>query len=121
MKQEAFVAVTLVSLIAFTGCEQPKTPEPTAQQSNASGYGFSQGYPTADGAKKAIDDTDFGRAVQAYRFWYPTVSNEGIFQGNRDAGIQDNAGGGYAATSPRQVGFTLNSNPPYRGAGPDLF
>lgn len=83
-------------------------------------YGFSQGYPTADGAEKAIDDTDFGRAVQAYRFWYPTVSNEGIFQGNRDIGIQDNVAGGMSAAGPRQVGFTLNSDTPYASATIDV-
>ena len=54
--------------------------------------------------------------MTAYRFWYPTVSVEGIFNGNREAGLIDNEMIGYCATSPRQVGFTLNSDTPY-GAG----
>ena len=120
MKQEAFVAVTFMALVVLTGCEQPKTPE-TAKQSSTSDYGFSQGYPTADGAEKAIDDTDFGRAVQAYRFWYPTVSNEGIFQGNRDIGIQDNVAGGMSAAGPRPGSRrTLNSDTPYASATIDV-
>jgi hypothetical protein len=58
--------------------------------------------------------------MQAYRFWFPTVSSEGIFQGNRDIGIQDNVAGGIAAAGPLQVGFTLNSDTPYASAAIDV-
>jgi hypothetical protein len=88
--------------------------------SQNSGYTFAQNYPTADTAKKSYDEVDYQRALQAYRFWYPTVSAEGIFQGNRDIGIQDNVGGGISAAGPRQVGFTLNSDTPYASATIDL-
>jgi hypothetical protein len=119
-KQKMLIAATVVLASFVIACEQPKPSQPATEQSSASGYSFSQGYPTDDGAKKAIDDNDFQRAVQAYRFWYPTVSNEGIFQGNRDIGIQDNVGGGMAAAGPRQVGFTLNSDTPYGSATLDV-
>lgn len=56
----------------------------------------------------------------AYHFWYPTVSAEGIFQGNRDAGIQDNVGGVILAAGPRQVAFTANSDTPYGSAALDV-
>ena len=52
----------------------------------------------------------------AYRFWYPTVSAEGIFNGNREFGIKDGEAWGIAAAGPRQIGFTLNSDTPY-GSG----
>ena len=58
--------------------------------------------------------------MTAYRFWYPAVSVEGIFKGNRDAGIEDNKAMGIAAAGPRQVGFTLNSDTPYGSATLDL-
>jgi hypothetical protein len=107
------IAAAAILTIALAGCEQPKTPSATEQASSAAtSYSFNQGYPTDAAAKQAIDDTDYQRAVQAYRFWYPTVSNEGIFQGNRDIGMQDNVNGGYVAATPRQVGFTLNSDTP---------
>jgi hypothetical protein len=111
--------LALLAIASLTGCEQTKPVEPATQTSNA-GYAFNQGYPTADAAKQAIDDTDYQRAVQAYRFWYPTVSNEGIFQGNRDLGINDNVNGGMSAAGPRQVGFTLNSDTPYASATIDV-
>ena len=118
--QRMLVIASVVLALLVIGCEQPKTSQLTSEQSSGSGYSFSQGYPTDDGAKKAIDDNDFQRAVQAYRFWYPTVSNEGIFQGNRDIGIQDNVAGGISAAGPRQVGFTLNSDTPYASATIDV-
>jgi hypothetical protein len=54
--------------------------------SAATEYIFKGGYPAAETIRKASDETDFQRAVAAYRFWYPTVSCEGIFNGNREAG-----------------------------------
>jgi hypothetical protein len=110
------LAVFLIAGL-LAGCQQPKpVSEQAATPANGSGYAFVQGYPTTDAAQKANDDADFSRAVQAYRFWYPTVSTEGIFQGNRDLGIKDNEAIGIAAAGPRQVGFTLNADTPY-GAG----
>ena len=83
-------------------------------------YVFERGYPTQDTANRARNDADFERAVTAYRFWYPAVSVEGIFNGNRAVGIQDNEAMGIAAAGPRQVGFTLNSDTPYGSATLDL-
>lgn len=77
---------------------------------------FERGFPTEEGARRVRQEAHFQRAVTAYRFWYPTVSVEGIFNGNREIGIADNESIGIASTGPRQVGFTLNSDTPY-GAG----
>ena len=78
---------------------------------------FKGGFPPADDAQKARDEADYQRAVTAYRFWYPTVSCEGIFNGNREKGINDNESFAIMATGPRQVMFTPNSDTPY-GFGP---
>jgi hypothetical protein len=77
---------------------------------------FKQGFPTAAAAKTAQDDADFQRAVTAYRFWYPTVSCEGIIAGGRAAGVKDNEAFMIMACGPKQVAFTPNSDTPY-GAG----
>jgi hypothetical protein len=77
---------------------------------------FKGGFPSPDEAQKARDDADYQRAVTAYRFWYPTVSCEGIFNGNREKGINDNEGVVILSAGPRQVAFTANSDTPY-GAG----
>jgi hypothetical protein len=78
------------------------------------------GFPSHDSAHHARDGADLQRAIVAYRFWYPTVSMEGIFNGNREIGIADNTKIGIAACGPRQVGFTLNSDTPYGSAVLDL-
>ncbi|MEV0649683.1 DUF1214 domain-containing protein [Phytomonospora sp. NPDC050363] len=83
-------------------------------------YPFVDGYPLPISAAQARDDALFQRAVTAYRFWYPTVSAEGVFQGNRDVGIADGEGMGLVAAGPRQVGFTLNSDTPYGATAIDL-
>lgn len=91
-----------------------------ASAHDAASYTFELGYPTAETTKKALEDADYQRAITAYRFWYPTVSVEGIFNGNREAGIKDNEAIGAAAAGPRQVGFTLNSDTPYGSATLDV-
>lgn len=77
---------------------------------------FKGGFPSADDSQKSHDEADYQRAITAYRFWYPTVSCEGIFNGNREKGIQDNEGIVILSARPRQVAFTANSDTPY-GAG----
>ena len=67
-------------------------------------------------ADRRSDEADFQRAVTAYRFWYPTVSCEGIFNGGREIGIKDSESVMIMSAGPRQVAFTANSDTPY-GAG----
>lgn len=77
---------------------------------------FKGGFPSDEQTQVARDDADFQRAVTAYRFWYPTVSCEGIFNGGRAIGIKDNENLMIMSAGPRQVAFTANSDTPY-GAG----
>jgi hypothetical protein len=87
---------------------------------SADNYKFDIGFPTPATSQRARDDADLQRAIIAYRFWYPTVSVEGIFNGNREVGLKDNEAMGAAAAGPKQVGFTLNSDTPYGSATLDL-
>ncbi|MGC4001952.1 MAG: DUF1254 domain-containing protein [Pirellulales bacterium] len=61
----------------------------------------------------AQDDADLQRAITAYRFWYPTVSCEGMIEGGRAVGVKDNAGFMIMACGPKQVAFTPNADTPY--------
>lgn len=96
----------------------PAHAEPA--NTTASSYKFERGYPTAKTSQRVRDDEALQRAIVAYRFWYPTVSVEGIFNGNRAVGIEDGKKWGIAAAGPRQVGFTLNSDTPYGSAVIDV-
>ena len=83
-------------------------------------YEFKGGFPTPETARRVQDDQDYQRAIQAYRFFYPTVSMEGTFQGQRDAGAEDNKSAMILAGGPRHVLFTGNSDTPYMAAVLDL-
>jgi hypothetical protein len=76
-------------------------------------YVFERGFPTPETAQRAYDGADLNRAIQAYRFFYPTVSGLAIFKGNLDVGLVPNRVFGSLDTKPLQVGFTLNSDTPY--------
>jgi len=78
-------------------------------------YAFMGGYPTPQEAQRVRDEQDLQRAVQAYRFFYPTVSMEGVFQGTREAGAPDNKGALIFSGAPRHLLFTGNSDTPYMG------
>lgn len=76
-------------------------------------YVQERGFPTPEMAQAAYDDADLNRAIQAYRFFYPTVSGLAIFKGFERVGGIANQTFGTLETEPLQVGFTLNSDTPY--------
>lgn len=76
-------------------------------------YQFKAGFPTIEAAQKAYDDVDLGRAIEAYRFFYPTVSGYAILKGNLKIGIVPNKVFGTLDTQPKHVVFTANSDTPY--------
>jgi len=88
------------------GMHPHATAEPTQRISKG-------GYPKPETLEKTFNETDLDRAVQAYRFFYPTVSGMAIWKGSLKAGGVPNAAFGVIDTQPRHVGFTLNSDTPY--------
>jgi len=66
-------------------------------------------------AVAAHREQDLRRALEAYHFFYPTVSMEAIARGTRAAGAADNKAALLVVAEPRHVGFTLNSDTPYAG------
>lgn len=83
-------------------------------------YEFKGGYPTPETIQKAYDDADLARAIQAYKFFYPTVSFEGTWRGNLKEGAVPNKVFPLLEGSPRQLVFTPNSDTPYAGLPLDL-
>lgn len=81
---------------------------------------IAKGFPSDATARQLRDEADLQRAVIAYRFWYPTVSAEGIFQANRSLGLAETGELPVLAAGPRHRGLTLNSDTPYCGGPIDL-
>lgn len=82
-----------------------------AQSSEQSG--FPGGFPTAETVQKAYDDADLSRAIEAYKFFYPTVSFASVFAGLKQAGFEANRSAAVFQITPKQVIFTPNSDTPY--------
>jgi hypothetical protein len=85
----------------------------TATPAQKIGYEFQHGFPVGDTVRQAYDDADFNRALQAYRFFYPTVSGAAIVKGNEQIGIVPNKVFGILDCAPEQLVFTANSDTPY--------
>ena len=74
---------------------------------------FVNGYPSAAAAQTLYGAADLNRAIEAYKFFYPTVSGEAILRGTQAVGAVPNKVFGTLDTKPMHVGFTLNSDTPY--------
>jgi hypothetical protein len=81
---------------------------------------YQAGFPAPASASAAHGAQDLRRALEAYHFFYPTVSMEAIMRGTRRAGAVDNRSAMSVVAQPRHVGFTLNSDTPYAGGVLDL-
>jgi hypothetical protein len=81
---------------------------------------FERSFPTPETTRALHDQQALQRAVEAYRFFYPTVSMEGFFEGSRKAGIEDGKGILTLAVTPRHIILTANSDTPYAGTTWDL-
>jgi hypothetical protein len=115
MKKKVILTLVACTFGLLGSCRQrsaeqaPQTGAPAV----AANYAFDRGYPTSDTVQRAYDGADLNRAIQAYRFFYPTVSGHAIFKGNEKIGIVPNKVSGTLDSQPKHVGFTLNSDTPY--------
>lgn len=90
------------------------------EDSETDGYAIEGGFPTPETIQRAYDDADLARAIEAYKFFFPTVSMSAIAQGNLAAGLGYNKGYLLLKGSPAQTVLTPNSDTPYTGALIDL-
>ena len=120
-RRKTLLGATALAAASALGSESPIRVAPSPAYAKAAAHtrgddgrhGFERGFPTPETARRAHDEQDYERAVQAYQFFYQTISMEGIFQGIRDAGVADNQGALLFACSPKNVLFTPNSVTPY--------
>jgi hypothetical protein len=98
-------AVMLVAAAMPGGC--------STSSSTSWNDGFKGGYPAPQTVQKAYDDADLARAIDAYKFFYPTVSGAAIVKGNEEIGVVPNKVFGILDCAPAQLVFTANSDTPY--------
>jgi len=90
-----------------------------SSSSNHSLYEFNLGYPTAGTIKLAYNNTDLNRAIESYKFFYPTMINEAMMQ-VMPPGNKSNPVGIKLVAGPHHQIFTANSDTPYIFATLDL-
>jgi len=113
------IAITLL----FAACTQTNNSANQSSDSTAvdkTDYEFVAGYPTDATIQKAYDDADLNRAIQTYRFFYPTVSFMGTWKGNLKNGVVPNKVFAILDGTPQQLVFTPNSDTKYAGLAFDL-
>lgn len=91
-----------------------------ADKENVSPYKFKGGYPTSETIQLAYDQADLNRAIQTYRFFYPSVSIIATWKGNLKGGCVPNKVFALLEGTPLQLVFTPNSDTPYAGLPLDL-
>src|ERR1700744_5305715 len=83
-----------VFLLALTACNQSPTGQKVTEtgynKDSSADYKFLNGYPTAETVQKAYDEADLNRAIQVYRFFYPSVSIMATWKGNLAGGVIPN-------------------------------
>jgi hypothetical protein len=72
-----------------------------------------RGFPAADSVQTTYDEADLARAINAYKFFYPTVTGAAIIKGNESIGLVTNKVFGIMDSNPKQVVFTTNADTPY--------
>jgi len=107
-------------LIPITLLAQTPAPAPTPAATPPQDQNFVQGYPTAALAESTKNEVDKQAAIDAYKLWYPTVSNVAAYKELDDKGIKDNTTLAYFNADPKGRLFTPNQDTPYGLARFDL-
>ncbi len=92
----------------------------THAQTAESTLQFELGSPTAGTAETAYDASDLRRAIEAYKFFYPTMGSEAVMQQMLSNNAKVNEIGHVMATWPRIQFGAANSDTPYALATIDL-
>ncbi len=102
----------VLQLAAATFIAAGSIPVASAQDARH-GYTFERGYPSGQTAEQAIDNADLRRAIEAYKFFFPTVATEGVFQQFVPHGMVPNEVGIIMPQDPEQQFAYANQDTPY--------
>ena len=113
------ILATFGLCLIIAGCSSEKTNSAHAQSAE-SPLQFERGYPVAGTAQNVYDASDLRRAIEAYKFFYPTMGTEAVMQQMLANGAKINEVGHVMSASPQiQFGAT-NADTPYALATLDL-
>ena len=97
----------LILTVTLIGCEQQKTPSPSPAsppiEVTGNSYVFERGFPLGNTTPKAYDDNDLNRAIEAYKFFYPTVSGSRNLRRQREGRHRAKQGLGARSSASRNT------------------
>ena len=109
-RQGSGLILAIVVAASAAGCKTMTETPPSAASAD---YVFKGGFPTAESVRKAYDDADLSRAIQAYKFFYPTVAFSTGFMSLETVSIKTNRSAALLEGNPKQLVYTPNSDTPY--------
>lgn len=114
--------IALLPVLLLAACNQATNTTATADTTavNNPGFEFVNGYPTDATVQKAYDEADLNRAIQCYRFFFPSVSILAVWDGNMASGCVPNQTFAIMDGAPAQIVLTPNSDTRYAGLPLDL-
>lgn len=115
MYKKLLLAALPLIMIACNQNTKTGTTNSAAATDTGSGFRFINGYPADATIQKVYDEADLNRAIQCYRFFYPTVSMKATWEGNLSIGMVPNKIAGILDGTPQQLVFTPNSDTKYSG------
>jgi len=100
--QSLLLACLLAAAVGVSACAQ------------TSPYAFTRGFPANDETiRRAQDATDLRRAIEAYKFFFPTVATEAVIQQFKPHGVIPNKVGIIMPQDPEQQFSVANQDTPY--------
>jgi len=114
------MAMAIAAVIGFTNAQAQDTT-PDAVKTRSGEFKFERGFPTEETTKKAFDEMDYQRAVQAYLWAYPVVSFESIRRAMKAGGMDRNEitiADNFA--DPKSLWLTANDTTIYGAVNIDL-
>lgn len=109
-----FIAIAIA--IVVVGCAEatPKAAHESSSTASGSPYSFTRGFPANEETiTKAQDATDLRRAIEAYKFFFPTVATEAVMQQFEPNGAIPNEVGIIMPQDPEQQFALANQDTPY--------
>jgi hypothetical protein len=113
-----FVGTTLAALPALGSQTLGLAPSPANAQTAPTE--FARGFPTYETIERLCDEADLNRAIQTYKFFYPSISMTGFADGFEKFSPVNNKTFFILSAAPNQIFFTANSDTPYAALPLDL-
>jgi hypothetical protein len=113
-RRHTLIGVALLATVTVASCDSRETAVPPVAETPKVAYSFERGFPENDGTiDRARYATSLRRAIEAYKFFFPTVATEAVIQQFEPHGAIPNKVGIIMPQDPEQQFSVANQDTPY--------